>query len=84
MPCCFWPVAAYLFGGLTGSDRIQIKIKTLDGNEIIVVVVAIIQPLIEEKEQSPVVAVDPAVSKVLDDRDRLAQELTNCPRIQVL
>lgn len=84
MPCCFWPVAAYLFGGLTGSDRIQIKIKTLDVNEIIVVVVAIIQPLIEEKEQSPVAAVDPAVSQVLCDRDRLAQVLTSCSSVQVL
>lgn len=59
------------------SGRIQLKAEPVDLSQLIKVVVATMQPKVQEKEQRLAVSVDPAAANVVGDRDKLVQVLTN-------
>ena len=59
------------------SGRIQLKSEPVDLDEVVKVVALTMQHKIQEKRQSLEIAVDPAATSVLGDKDKLVQVLTN-------
>ncbi len=59
------------------SGRIHLKIEPVSLQEIVSLVVATMQPQLETKDQPLSVEIDPAASRVMGDRDKLVQVLTN-------
>jgi len=59
------------------SGRVQLKVETVDLNEIVQTVVATMQQSIHEKQQSLTVEMDPPAIYVKGDKDKLVQVLTN-------
>jgi PAS domain S-box-containing protein len=59
------------------SGRVQLKSEPVDLDEVVQAVSATMQQKLKEKEQSLTVSVDPAAVRVIGDRDKLVQVLTN-------
>jgi signal transduction histidine kinase/CheY-like chemotaxis protein len=59
------------------SGRIQLKVEPVDLGSVVAEVVAVMQPQLDEKRQSLTVVLDPALSLVRGDRDKLVQVVTN-------
>ncbi len=59
------------------SGRIQLKSEPVDLDEVVQAVSATMQQKLKEKGQSLTVSVDPAAARVIGDRDKLVQILTN-------
>ncbi len=59
------------------SGRVELKMVIADVGEMITIVVATMEHLIEEKSQTLEVVVDPSLPLIKLDRDRIIQVLTN-------
>jgi PAS domain S-box-containing protein len=59
------------------SGRIQLKSEQVDLREVVKLVVATMQHLIEEKDQNLVVELDDAAVQVMGDQNKMVQILTN-------
>lgn len=59
------------------SGRIQLKLETVDLDEIVQTVIATMQQKIKEKNQTLTVDIEPEAVMVVGDRDKLVQVLTN-------
>jgi PAS domain S-box-containing protein len=59
------------------SGRVQLKLESVPLGAIVESVAATMRPLVEGKNQSLAVAVDPALPPVRADRDRITQVVTN-------
>lgn len=59
------------------SGRIQLKSEPVDLGEVVQIVVETMEQKVKEKQQSLAVSVDSAAVRVVGDRDKLVQILTN-------
>jgi len=59
------------------SGRVQLKLEAADVEEMITIVVATMEHLIQEKTQTLEVAIEPSLPFIELDRDRIVQVLTN-------